>query len=107
MPVREKHSVEGLEEDQEECLEGTPVAELQMIDLSKVIGVFPLCNVGAVLVHQIDYGEEKVLASINGKDPQWCEMGEEYWECTGELETGFRFGSFFVPLAEVMRFYGG
>ena len=33
-----------------------------MIDLASVIGVYPICNTGAVLVHKIDYGEEKVLA---------------------------------------------
>ena len=37
--------------------------ESNMIDLSKVIGVYGLCNTGAVLVHAIDYPEDKVLAS--------------------------------------------
>ena len=38
--------------------------ESNVIDLSTVIGVYPICNTGAVLVHAIDYGEDKVLASI-------------------------------------------
>ena len=81
--------------------------ETAMIDLSTVIGIYPICNTGTVLVHQFDYVEEKVLASINGESPEWCRMTEEYWECSEELETGFRLGSFFVPLCEVQRFYGG
>ena len=31
------------------------MTESKMIDLSTVIGVFTLCNTGAVLVHAIDY----------------------------------------------------
>jgi len=49
-----------------------------MIDLASVIGVYPICNTGAVLVHKIDYGEEKVLASINGEGAEWCSLTEEY-----------------------------
>ena len=78
-----------------------------VIDLASVIGVYPVCNTGAVLVHRIDYGEDRVLASINGKDPEWCCLTEEYVEATGEMELGFNLGSFFVPFCEVMRFYGG
>ena len=81
--------------------------ESKMIDLSTVIGVYPLTNTGSVLVHAIDYGEDKVLASINGRDPEWCSLTEQYMEATEELELGFVLGSFFVPFCEVMRFYGG
>lgn len=83
------------------------MTESKMIDLSTVIGVYTLCNTGAVLVHAIDYGEDKVLASINGISPEWCDLTEEYMEATQELELGFRLGSIFVPFCEVMRFYGG
>lgn len=79
--------------------------ESTMIDLDTVIGVYTICNTGAVLVHQIDYGEDKVLASINGENPEWCDLREEYMECTGELELGFTLGAFFIPFCEVMRFY--
>ena len=48
--------------------------ESKLIDLSKVIGVFAICNTGAVLVHAIDYGEDRVLASINGENPEWCSL---------------------------------
>ncbi len=75
-----------------------------MIDLTKVIGVYSLSNTGAVLVHAIDYGEDKILASINGQNPEWCSMTEEYVELTEELELGFRIGDLFVPFCEVMRF---
>ena len=84
------------------------MTESGMVDLSTVICVYGLTNCGAVLVHAIDYGEDRVLASLNGKSPEWCPLVEEYWECTGELETGFHLSSsLFVPLCEVMRFYGG
>ena len=80
---------------------------MDMIDLSTVIGWYGLCNTGTVLVHKIDYGEDKVLASINGKDPEWCDMKEEYSEMSEELELGFSLGGLFIPFSEVMRFYGG
>ena len=79
----------------------------RMIDLATVIGVYAICNTGAVLVHAIDYGEDKVLASINGEDAEWCEMTEQYMETSGELELGFNLGELFVPFCEVMRLYGG
>ena len=81
--------------------------ESSVIDLSTVIGVYPLTNTGAVLVHQIDYGEERVLASINGNDPRWCDLTEQYVEETEKEELGFMLGSFFVPFYQVMRFNGG
>ena len=79
------------------------MTESKMIDLTDVIGVYTLCNTAAVLVHKIDYGEEKVLASLNGIQPEWCSLTEEYDEATGEQELGFTLGSLFVPLSEVMR----
>ena len=53
------------------------MAETKMVDLNTVIGVYSLCNNGAVLVHAIDYVEDKILASINGENPEWCAMIEE------------------------------
>ena len=79
--------------------------ENRMIDLSEVIGVYAICNTGAILVHKIDYGEDKVLASINGINPEWCDFVEERLDSTGEMELGFRLGAFFIPFSEVMRFY--
>ena len=52
------------------------MTQQRMIDLSTVIGVYTLTNTGAVLVHAIDYGEDKVLASINGISPEWCSLTE-------------------------------
>ncbi len=83
------------------------MAESNMLDLSTVIGLYPLCDARAVLLHKIDYGEDKVLASINGEGAEWCSITEEYRECAGELELGFYLGSLFIPFSEVMRFYGG
>ena len=79
------------------------MAEDKMIDLATVIGVYSLCNTGAVLIHAIDYVEDRVLASINGEEPEWCEMTDEYWELSGEEEPGFCLGSLFVPFCEVLR----
>lgn len=77
---------------------------------NKVIGVFPVCNTGGICVHAIDYGEDKVLASMNGENPEWYDIIEKSLpEITGdeadedEMESGFLFGSFFVPFSEVMR----
>ena len=78
-----------------------------MIDLSKVIGVYGLCNTGAVLVHAIDYPEDKVLASINGENPQWCEINEDCREGEDVLELRVFLGYIFVSFCDVMRFYGG
>ena len=43
----------------------------------KVIGVYPLFNTGGICVHAIDHAEDKVLASVNGENPEWCEMAEK------------------------------
>ncbi len=81
------------------------MAANKMIDLDTVIGVYTLTNTGAVLVHDIDYGEEKILASMNGEHPEWCRMTEQYVDELEEETLGFLLGEFFVPLCEVMRFY--
>ena len=67
-----------------------------------VIGCFPLTNAGAVLIHRIDYGEEKVLASINGKNPELYSMTTEQTE-DGGYEPGIRLGFLFVPFSQVQR----
>ena len=81
--------------------------ESAMINLKTVIGVYSLTNTGAVLVHAIDYDGERVLASINGRDAEWCGLTEACAEGMEDMELGFRLGSIFVPLSEVMRFCGG
>ena len=81
------------------------MTENKMIDLDTVIGVYSLTNTGAVLVHAIDYGEDKILASINGENPEWYSLTEQYMEVLGEETLGFTIGDFFVPFCEVMRFY--
>ena len=40
----------------------------------KIIGVYPMFNTGGICVHAIDDAEDKVLASVNGENPEWCEM---------------------------------
>lgn len=76
----------------------------------KTIGVFAVCNTGGICVHAIDHAEDKVLASMNGKDPKWYDMTEKPLSyITGDekdddtWKRGFLFGSFFVPFSEVMR----
>ncbi len=44
---------------------------------------------------------------MNGEDPIWYDISEEYRETSQELELGFDLGSLFIPFSEVMRFYGG
>lgn len=43
----------------------------------KIIGVYPMFNTGGICVHAIDDAEDKVLASVNGENPEWCEMAEQ------------------------------
>lgn len=43
----------------------------------KIIGVYPMFNTGGICVHAIDHAEDKVLASVNGENPEWCEMAEQ------------------------------
>lgn len=73
----------------------------------KIIGVFPISNTGSICVHAIDHAEDRVMASINGENPEWCAITEKSQSEMGgesdELEPGFLFGSFFVPFSEVMR----
>ena len=46
---------------------------------------------------------DKVLASVNGENPEWCEMAEQPQEDGDEMESGFLFGSFFVAFSGVIR----
>lgn len=71
--------------------------------MSDILGVYGISNVYAICVHEIDQREEKVLASANGKNPEWCPWAERENEETEELEQGFMFGSIFVPFSQVMR----
>lgn len=68
----------------------------------KIIGVYPMFNTGGICVHAIDDAEDKVLASVNGENPEWCEMAEQPQEDGDEMESGFLFGSFFVAFSGVM-----
>ena len=42
---------------------------------------------------------------MNGENSEWCEMVEKPQpeEDDSEMESGFLFGSFFVPFSGVMR----
>ena len=55
----------------------------------KIIGVYPMFNTGGICVHAIDDAEDKVLASVNGENPEWCEMAEQPQEDGDEMELGF------------------
>lgn len=68
-----------------------------------VVGSYTFCSTGSVLVHEID--GDRVLASVNGRAPNWREITEEWNEDTEEWEPGFYIspGSFFVPFSQVMR----
>ena len=71
------------------------------MSINRVVGVYPLFNTGGICVHAIDDVEDEVLASMNGKDPEWCDITEQ--DIEGEMESGFCFGSIFVPFSQVMR----
>ena len=79
--------------------------EDRIIDLKRVIGICPVVANRTVLLHQISYDRDKVQASINGIDPVWVDLKEQYMEVTGELELGFFLGDLFVPFCEIRRFY--
>ena len=81
------------------------MSKQKMIDANEIIGIYPICNTGAVLLYKIDYAEDRVLASINTDMPEWCQLAEEYIESSGDVELGFRIDALFVPLFEVQRFY--
>lgn len=74
-----------------------------MKDKIETIGVYCVCNTMGICVYEIDYCEDRVLASANGENLQWCPMNEQTPEGGKAAEPGFLFGSFFVPFSEVMR----
>jgi hypothetical protein len=89
-------------------LRGESQWKAAVINLTAIIGVYPICQYRrGGWCNQIDYNEDRVLASINGQGAEWCDLTEEYMETSGELELGFHLGGLFVPFCEVMRFYGG
>ena len=65
-----------------------------------VIGLYPLTNIGTIVVHEIS--EDKVVASLNGGEPEEC-LTELSWERVEGWQTGFRWGSLFIPFDEIMR----
>ncbi len=81
------------------------VKECNMIDAKDIIGVYAICNTGSILVHKIDYAEDRVLVSLNGENKEWCALQEGRTDDSEEYETGFYWGKMFIPLAEVYRFY--
>ena len=81
------------------------MSEQKMIDATKIIGIYPICNTGAVLLYDIDYTEDSILAGFNTEKPGWYRLTEKYCESSGDVELGFWIGALFVPLFEVQRFY--
>ena len=73
------------------------------IELIDAVAAYPMFNTGGICVHAIDDAEDKVLASVNGENPEWCEMAEQPQEDGDEMESGFLFGSFFVAFSGVIR----
>ena len=68
----------------------------------KPIGVYTISNTIAVSVYEIDYVDDRVLVSGNGKKPKWCPIVDRENE-EGEYESGFMLGRMFIPFSEVMR----
>ena len=69
----------------------------------KIIGVYPMFNTGGICVHAIDDAEDKVLASVSGENPEWCEIAEQPQEDGYDMKSVFLFISFFVPFSRVIR----
>ena len=69
-----------------------------------VIGVYTFCGAGSVLIHEINQCDERVFASINGKNPEWCDIVFSINEY-GEYLWGFYFedSDWFINLDNVMR----
>lgn len=63
-----------------------------------VIGTYPICNNGGIIVHKFDMYEDKVLASMNGKGYMWCPIVED-----PDGEPGFYYGKLYVAFGDVMR----
>ena len=73
-----------------------------------VIGVFPIANTAGICVHAID--GDRVQFSMNRHNPEWTDIVEKPLSTiTGEesddekWESGFMWGSFFVPFSLVER----
>lgn len=67
-----------------------------------VIGMYPFQNIGAVLIHEVNFTEQTVTASINGKNPVHCGMAYEKTE-DGRMEPGIQVPGIFVPFSKVKR----
>ena len=63
----------------------------------QTIGVYTFCNTGSVLVHEVN--DDQVLASVNGVNPEYCNIVEI------DDRLGFCLGDWFIPFDEVMRVY--
>ena len=72
-------------------------------DLNDIIGVYTICNTGSLVVHKIDNTDDKVLVSLNGKNPEWCNLQEGRCSDSDEFENGFYWGEMFIPFSEVMK----
>lgn len=70
----------------------------------KVFGVYTLCNTASVLIHEIDTVECKVLASINNKAHEWCDIDYCDYNDSGTEEPGFYYADMFIPFCEVMKY---
>ena len=73
-----------------------------------LIGVFPLTNTGGICVHAIE--GDRVQVSLNRENPEWLDVIENPLSViSGEKsdddkwESGFMWGSFFIPFSEIMR----
>ena len=74
------------------------------MSLQVVIGLCRRKETAALKIKAaVSNAEDKVLASVNGENPEWCEMAEQPQEDGDEMESGFLFGSFFVAFSGVIR----
>jgi len=79
--------------------------EQKMIDMNDIIGVYNFSNTMSLLIHKIDYVDDRVLVSENGENKQWCDIVEYDDVEEGSVELGFKYGEILIPFSEVLRFW--
>ena len=67
------------------------------------IGVYAISNTISIFVYEVDYTEDRVLASGNGEEPHWCPIVEDENDLGAGFKLGFMFGEMFISFLDVIR----
>ena len=72
------------------------------VEANDVIGIYPLCNTGSLVIIKLDEQEERVLVGLNGQNPEWCKIEERMDpESPEETIPGFYWGELYVSFTDV------